>query len=153
MNRGFGLVEIIVGSAIVAVVMLAVSSYYQSALKVSRSTAHLTQASFLLEEGIEIAHMFRNDGWANISTPADNTTYYLTFTNGKWATTTTNTFIDGVYERKLTLNDVYRDASDDIVTSGGTLDTGIRKAMITVRWREGTSTTTKTMSTYLANIF
>ena len=153
MSRGFGLIEIVVGSAILAVVLLAVSEYYQGSLRISRTTANLTQASFLLEEGVEVAKLFRDDGWANVGTPATGTTYYLSYTGTKWATSTTNVYIDGLFERTLTLSDVYRDASDDITTSGGTLDTGIRKATVAVSWREGTSTTTKSIDTYLANIF
>ena len=153
MNRGFGLVEIVIGSAILATVFLAVSAYYQGSLKVSRTTANLTQASFLLEEGLEVAKMFRDDSWGNISTPASGTQYYLSFNGTKWATSTTNVYIDSMFERSLTLNDVYRDVNDDIVSTGGTLDTGTRKATVTVSWHENTGTTTKSIATYLTNIF
>ena len=153
MNRGFGLIEIVIGGAILATVFVAVSAYYQQSLVISRSTAHLTQASFLLEEGIEVAKIFRDTSWTNISAPVTGSSYYLTFNGTSWATSTTNTYIDGVFERKIVLSDVYRDANDDIVSPGGVLDTGTRKATVTVIWYEKTATTTKSISTYLTNIF
>jgi hypothetical protein len=153
MKRGFGLIEIVVGGAILATVFIAVSAYYQQSLGISRSTAHLTQASFLLEEGIEVSKIFRDESWTNISTPSTGSEYYLAFDGMKWATSTTNTYIDGMFERKLVLSDVYRDANDDIVSSGGTLDAGTRKATISVSWYEKAATTTKSISTYLTNIF
>lgn len=153
MNRGFGLIEIVIGSAILATSLLSISLYYQQSLKVSRSTAQVAQASFLLEEGLEVARFFRDTSWVNISVPATGTTYYLSFNGTNWATSTTNVFIDGMFERTIRLDNVYRDANDDIVTTGGVIDTGTRKVTSTVSWRDRTATTTRSIGTYLTNIF
>ena len=153
MNRGFGLIEIVIGSAVLATSLLGISAYYQQSLKVSRSTAQIVQGSLMLEESLEVAKFFRDTSWINISTPVTGTTYYLLFSGTNWATSTTNTFIDGMFERTIRFDDVYRDGTDDIVTSGGTLDTGTRKVTATVSWRDQSATTTKTISTYLTNIF
>jgi len=112
------------------------------------------QASLLLEEGLETARFLRDASWANVSVPATGTTYYLTWSGTNWATSTTaNVYVDGRFERTLRLDDVYRDGSDDIVPSGGTLDVGTRKATVTVSWWDRTATSTRTISTYLTNIF
>lgn len=153
MKRGFGLIEIVVGGAVLATSLMGISSYYQQSLRVSRSTAQLVQASLLLEESLEVAKFFRDTGWANISTPTTGTTYYLSFSGTNWATSTTNTYIDSVFERTIRFDDVYRDGTDDIVTSGGTIDTGIRKVTATVSWWDRTATSTRTIETYLVNIF
>lgn len=154
MKRGFGLIEIVIGGAILSVALMGISSYYQQSLKVSRSTALLTQGSFLLEEGLEVAKFFRDMGWTNISTPATGTVYYLSFNGTNWATSTTNTYVDSIFERTITLDDVYRDGTtDDIVSSGGNLDTGTRKVTATVSWWDRTATTTRTVATYMTNIF
>jgi hypothetical protein len=153
MKRGFGLIEIIVGGAVLATSLMGISAYYQQSLRVSRSTAQLTQASFLLEEGLEAAKSFRDASWTNISTPATGSMYYLAFNGTNWATSTTNTYIDGFFERTVTFSDVYRDGSDDIVSVGGTLDTGTRKVAVSVSWRDNAATTTRTISTYITNIF
>src|SRR3989344_5241776 len=132
---GFGLIEIVIGSAIFALSILGISSYYQQALQVSQKTGKFVQAGFLLEEGMEIA------------------TYYLSWNGSSWATSTTNTFIEGIFERTLIIDNVSRDSSDDIVSSGGTLDVGTKKATVSVSWNERGATTTKTISTYLTNFF
>lgn len=154
MTRGFGLIEIIVGGAILATSLLGISAYYQQSLRVSHTTAEIVQASFLLEEGLETAKFFRDASWTNVSAPTTGTTYYLTWSGTNWATSTTaNVYVDSTFERTLRLDDVYRDGSDDIVSSGGTLDVGTRKATVTVSWWDRTATTTRTISTYLTNIF
>jgi len=153
LNRGFGLIEIIIGSAILATSLLGISSYYQQSLKVSRTTAQTVQTSLLLEESLEVAKFFRDTSWTNISAPATGTTFYLSFNGTNWATSTTNTYIDGTFERTIRLDDVYRDGTDDIVSTGGTLDVGTRKVTATVSWWDHTATTTRTIATYLTNIF
>ena len=153
MNRGFGLTEIIIGSAILTTSLLSISLYYQQSIKVSRSTAQVAQASLLLEEGLEVAKFFRYTSWINVSAPATGTTYFISFNGTNWATSTTNVFIDGMFERTIRFDDVYRDGNDDIVSLGGTLDTGTRKVTATVSWRDRTATTTRVIETYITNIF
>ena len=151
--RGFGLIEIVVGAAVLTTSLLGISFYYQQALKVSQRTGNFVRAGFLMEEGIEVAKFFRDTSWTNISGFTPGTTYYLSWTGSTWATTTTNTFVDGMFERKLVIDNVSRDSNDDIVSSGGTLDAGTKKATVSVSWNEKGATTTKTVSTYLTNFF
>lgn len=153
-NRGFGLIEILVGSAILVTALWGISAYYQSSLQVSRTTAQIVQASYLLEEGIEVARFFRDTGWSNIGAPADGTVYYLAWSGTSFATSTTVTsLVDGVFEQKLTFNDVYRDLNDDITASGGTLDPNTKKVTVAVSWWDRTATTTRSVATYFTNIF
>ena len=153
-QKGFGLVEIIIGAAILATTLLAVSFFFQRAVVISRSTGELVQASFLAEEGIEVLRFLRDEKWENLSsgiTPGTN--YYLSFSGSSWATTTTNVFVDGVFERKFSIENVNRDGNDDITTSGGTLDPNIKLITVSVSWFDRGATTTHTVSTYLTNIF
>ncbi len=150
---GFGLIEIVIGAAILATSLLGISSYYQQALQVSQRTGNFVRAGFLMEEGIEVAKFFRDTSWTNISGFTPGATYFLLWNGSTWATTTTNTFIDGMFERKLVIDNIYRDSNDDIVSSGGTLDIGTKKATVSVSWSERGATTTKNVSTYLTNFF
>ena len=153
-QKGFGLVEIIIGAAILATTLLAVSFFFQRAVVISRSTGELVQASFLAEEGIEVLRFLRDEKWENLSsgiTPGTN--YYLSFSGSSWATTTPNVFVDGVFERKFSIENVNRDGNDDITTSGGTLDPNIKLITVSVSWFDRGATTTHTVSTYLTNIF
>ena len=152
-SNGFGLIEIIIGSAILTISLIAMSTYFQKSLQLNQDSGKLVKASFLLEEGIEAVKFFRDTSWLNISGLTAGTPYYLEFDGTKWATTTSNIFVDGIFERKLTIDNVSRDTNDDIVSSGGTLDTGTKKATVSVAWSDRTGTTTKSISTYLTNIF
>jgi len=151
---GFGLIEIVVGSAVLSLSLLGISFYYQQALSVSQRTAHTVQAAFLMEEGIEVAKFFRDNAWENISNLTAGTPYYLSWTGSTWATSTTNVFVDGLFERTLVAENVYRDSNDDIVPAGaGILDVGTKKITISVAWNEKGATTTKNVSTYFTDFF
>lgn len=152
-SKGFGLIEIIIGSTILTVSLIAISAYFQKSLQLSQDSAKTVQASFLLEEGIEVAKFFRDTSWQNISGLTVGSSYYFQFDGAKWATTTSNVFVDGVFERKLVINNASRDANDDIVSSGGTNDADTKKATVSVSWLGRNGTTTKSISTYITNIF
>lgn len=152
-SKGFGLIEIVVGSAILAISLIAISGYFQKALQLNQDSGKTVQASFLLEEGIEIVKFFRDTSWLNISGLTVGTSYFLQFDGVKWATTSSNVFVDNVFERKLVIDNVSRDVNDDIVSSGGTEDADTKKVTISVSWLGRNGTTTKSISTYLTNIF
>lgn len=152
-SKGFGLIEIVIGSTILTVSLIAISTYFQKSLQLSQDSRKTVQASFLLEEGVEVAKFFRDTSWQNISGLTAGTSYYLQFDGTKWATTSSNVFVDGVFERKLIIDNVARDANDDIVSSGGTDDPDTKKATVSVSWLGRNGTTTKSISTYVTNIF
>ena len=85
----------------------------------------------------------------------NGTAYYLTWNGSKWATSTSNVFLDGKFERKVTVANVQRDnTSQDIVLSGGTVDANTKLVTMTVAWSTTPgATTTKTISAYFTNLF
>lgn len=150
--KGFGLIEIVVGAAVLTMVMLGISNFYQQSLRVSGRTTQFIQASFILEEGVEAARILRDKDWSVFAGTSTGVDYYLIFAGSTWATTTTNTFIDSTFERKIVFSDVYRDTNDDIAGSG-TLDVNTKKITVTVSWRNKSATTTKSIETYFTNLF
>ena len=66
-SKGFGLIEIIIGSAILTVSLIAISTYFQKSLQLSQDSGKTVQAGFLLEEGVEVVKFFRDTSWLNIS--------------------------------------------------------------------------------------
>src|SRR3989344_5524637 len=56
-------------------------------------------------------------------------------------------------ERKITVENVFRDSNDNIDLSGGTQDPDTKKVSISVSWRDRNATTTINLSTYLSDIF
>ncbi len=152
-QSGFGLLEIVLGVSILALVLIGAMSVAQNSLRLNRQAIRESQAGFLTAEGAEALRAFRDDSWTNISGLAAGTTYHLTWNGTRWATTTTGLYIDGIFWRTAVVSNVNRDANDDIVTSGGTLDSGTRKIRVETAWRaSGTGTSTKAIELYLADI-
>ena len=154
-NIGFAMVEIIVAAAIISGAFVAAMGVAQKSLYLARQALHTGQASFLLEEGAEVVRIYRDNTWTNISGLTVGTTYYPYFSGGTWilSTTSTNGTV-GIFTRSVVFLNVNRDATTaDIVTSGGTLDTGTLKVTVTVTWNEGGTSISKVLPFYILNIF
>lgn len=153
LNYGFGLLEIVIASAIISIFVFSFIGVFQNALRVSGDSTKEIQASFLIEEGLEAVRIMRDSGWqANIAPLAPATDYYFEFANSTWQATSSNIYIDGLFERKFILNDVYRDGNDDIAVSG-TFDPNTKQVSSFVSWLGRGGTTTRTVSTYMTNLF
>ena len=152
-NRGFGLIEVVVGSTIISLSLIGILSVISNSLHLVDNSLRKAQAGYLMLEGGEAVRSMRDISWANINGLSTTTTYYLTFSTptGRFATTSENTFIDGIFERSFTTADVFRNTSDDISLSG-TYDAGIRKIRMNVSWWNRNATTTTTTDFYLTNI-
>lgn len=152
-TKGFALVEIIIGSSIISVGIIAAITSFNTYLNYAFSNQKNVQASYLLEEGLEAVTGFRDKGWSTyISKLSTTTTYYLTFSGTSWATTTSPQYVDGEFLRSININDVKRDASDNISTSG-TYDPNTKEVVATVSYSQGHATTTKSISTYITNLY
>lgn len=152
-QAGFGLIEIIAGVAIISIFIFGLTAVSRLALRLNEKNVQNIKAGFLLEEGIEAVKILRDGGWtANIAALGVNVPYYFDFNGSAWKATTTNVFIDGVFERRFIVADVLRDASDDIASLGGP-DPNTKKISISVSWLARAGTTTETLSTYITNLF
>lgn len=117
-TRGFSVVEIIVGAAIVAVVVTGIASAWSFYEKLAGQSVRQAQADLLIEEGAEALQYLRDKGWSsNIAPLSTNTTYYIVWNGTDYVATTTQTASNG-YARTLKLAAIYRDASDNIAASG-----------------------------------
>lgn len=152
-QKGAMLIEVVIGTAVFLFVMLASAGAFTLTLAISLANTANIQSAYLMEEGLEAARIIRDSGWTvNIGNLNPNTAYYFTYNAGSWAISNQNTYIDGVFERKVFFEDVRRDSSQNIVQSGGTLDNNTKKVVVRVSWIERNATTTKSVSTYITNI-
>jgi type II secretory pathway pseudopilin PulG len=151
-NLGMALVEILIGSAIISAGILAVSSVFSTYVQYAFANQQNVSASYVLEEGLEVVTFFRDKGWENISKLSTTTTYYLFWDNDNWATTTTPQYIDDIFLRKINVEDIKRGAEDEISTSG-TYDPNTKKITATVEYWQGHGTTTRSISTYITNLY
>ncbi|MEK7081696.1 MAG: hypothetical protein AAB537_01150 [Patescibacteria group bacterium] len=151
-SAGLSLVEVIVGAAITTLILSGLIATYNLYFRTALTNLRHVQAAFLAEESAETLRFLRDGSWTNLSSLTVGTNYYLTFYNGNWQATTSNLFVEGIFERKFVLNNVYRDASDDIAPTG-TLDPNTRKVTVSIAWSAGVATTTKSLNFYLTNLF
>ena len=153
LRSGFGVVEMLIGAAVLSVSLLGIANFFQTALRASGTTQAAVQGDYLLEEGVETTKIFRDLSYTNNFIKISTTTnYYFAWSGTNWATTTTNTFIDGKFERKLTFTDVKRDVNSDI-SSSGTYDPDTKLVTVSVAWAGPSGTTTHSIQTYVTNIF
>lgn len=151
--KGFGLLEILIASAIVSMAMVSLSFVFVLSQRMTARSGELMRANFIAEEGIEAMRFLRDKSWsANMATLAEGTTYYISLstTTSSWSMGTSNLGnIDGVFNRTIQVQSVMRNGSDDIVLSGGTIDTNTLKIISNVSWSSGSASA----ETYLSNIF
>lgn len=152
---GAGVIELVIAVFILGIFIFAFVGALNASLQVARSASAQTQARFLLEEGIEAARNIRDWDWDTIDLAATSTDYYLSFSSGRWSMATATTpLIDGMFERVLVFEDVFRDAaSRDIVSSGGVWDRNIKKVTASASWQGKASEQSVSMSAYVANLF
>jgi Tfp pilus assembly protein PilV len=152
-KKGMALVEILIGSAIISVGILATISSFNAYTNYALANQKNIQAGYLLEEGIEAATFLRDGGWtANISRLSTSTPYYLTWNGTSWATTTTAQYVDGEFLRSISVSDVKRN-NLDVINASGTYDPNTKMITATVSYFQGHATTTKSISTYLTNLY
>ena len=155
-KRGMSVVEILVGSAVITIGILALIQAFGIYLRYALSNDKSIQAAYVAEEGLEVMGFLRDGTWsAQIHTLSTTTTYHLLWNGGgsAWTTTTTPQYVDGVFLRQILVTDVFRDGGGEMVASGGTYDPDTKMVRVLVKYPENHSTTTVTMTTYLTNMY
>ena len=152
-KNGYGLVEIVVGSAIIATVLASAVFAVTEIRRLDERTTFTIRANYLLLEAVDVIKIFRDNSWTTeVATLSLDTPYYLVWESSTWNATTSQNVIDGTFYRTVTLSAVNRDGNDNIA-SVGTLDTGTLKVTATAAWSFANSTTTKTFETYVTDLY
>lgn len=151
-QKGFFLIEVVIGTAILGSTIVFLLGLVQNTVEISQKTLERTQASYLLEEGVEATKTIRDDAWSNISSLLDNTVYYLSWNGTRWSFSTTASTIDS-FTRTVTFDSVSRDINDDIVFSGGSYDDSrTRKATVNVSWQNFFGSESESLTFFLSDI-
>lgn len=155
--KGFGLLEIVIAVSIISAVIFSLSFVFIVASRLESDSLNKIRANFIAEEGLEAMRFLRDQSWSgNLSALAPGTTYYLSFNaaSSVWSINTSDPGpIDNLFSRKITAENVSRNGSDNIVSSGGAVDSDTKKINVSVDWLERGATKTLTISTYLSDIF
>src|SRR3989344_7757596 len=147
-SYGFSLIEIVVGVSIIAITFVGLVSTYNIFFKVALKNTKKIQSAYLLEEGLEAIRSVRDESWdGNIASLATNTNLSLTYNGSEWVVGSGGVMIDGLFFRQFKVFDVYRDANNDI-SSSGILDSETKFFTVSVAWVDRGATTTESMSAY-----
>lgn len=151
-HKGIVMIEVVIVVSILGIVTVGLIFANIIYLKTASFTLASTKATLLAQEGVEAVKYIRSGGWdTKIGTLTSGATYYLSFsTSTMWSSTTTEEVIDGRFLRSFVIEDVDRDADDDIAQTG-TNDPDTKSLTVSVSWPGATGTTTKQIETYITN--
>ncbi len=150
-NRGGALIEVVVAAAVLSVVSLSFLGAFSMLSRAHQRDTLAIKGSLLAEEGVEALRFVKAAGWSGLSA-AVGQTRYLSLGSSSWSLSTTPEVIDGAFYRTVTVSAVRRDASDDIVASGGTVDANALLLKSTVSWNWRGATSTVSYTSYVTNI-
>jgi len=88
-------------------------------LKFQDQSESKLEAINIAAETIEATRSVRNEDWNNFSSLSLDILYYPVISSNKWTLSSTDPgSINGVYDRWVIIEKVYRDANDNISSSG-----------------------------------
>jgi type II secretory pathway pseudopilin PulG len=150
--RGFSLIDIIIALGIASLLFFSIYELFIFSTRATYSRVNKTESLQFAEEGIEAVRTLRNRGWDTyIGSKSVGTNYYLTLSGDQWTLGTTPTaLINSLFTRTIVFNNVNRDGSGNISTSG-TLDPDTKKVTVTVSWQERGNNRNLSLATYVTN--
>ncbi|MEI7792031.1 MAG: type II secretion system protein [Candidatus Berkelbacteria bacterium] len=148
--KGFSLVEILLAVALFSVFSVGVISLVLQGWNTARLAQENSVAKEYASEGIEAARSIKNQSFASL---INTSSTGIVQSGGVWTFSgTNNTFDSNKFTRTIAVADVYRDVSNNIVATGGTLDPLSKKITSTVNWNiSPTRADSSVISTYLTN--
>ncbi len=151
-HKGSTLLEVLVVAGILSAICLSFIGTFVTVSRFHEKNMLAIKAELIAEEGLEALRLIKGNDWAGLSALTSGSTYYFHLATSSWSVTSTPEVIDGEFYRSFRSYDVYRDASDNIVTSGGTIDPGTLLFEVSVHWPWRGATTTASYRTYMTNL-
>lgn len=148
-KKGFSLLEILLATALFAIFSVGVLGLIIQGWQMNRVATETTIAKEYASEGIEAARSVSNRSFSSL---VNSGSVGVTLSGGVWTFSGTNNIFDSKYTRTIAVADVYRDGSNNIVASGGTLDPLTKKITSTVSWNfSAVRPESVVLSTYITN--
>ncbi|EKD96497.1 MAG: LVIVD repeat-containing protein [uncultured bacterium] len=133
-QQGLGIIEIIVAVTLFVIVAVVGVATVAGSYSTNRLGTEETQATIFAQSGLDAVRSIKKQGW--------DTNFLITDCSGgcglglsgnSWVWSgTENT--QGVFTRYITVSDILRDGSGNIVTSGGNSDPDTRRVESSVTW-------------------
>lgn len=133
-NTGSLLVEVLVVMGLMGVLLPALIGAVVTTKQGEVQREKRIQATGLLREAIEAVRVVREDNWHAF---AVNGTFHPIVAGTSWELAAGPETINGL-TRSVTIEDVYRDATSSIVTSGGMVDPSTKQVTVRVEWSQPT---------------
>lgn len=149
-QRGIGVVEILVAVAVIGVSLVSLMGLADFALKINAGLKKDLAAANLASEAIEAGRAIKDEGWNILASYSSAVPYHPFRSGDKWILAVGAETL-GDFSRQIILEDVYRDASDNITASGGALDPNTRKISVTVAWTERGSARQVSLTSYFTD--
>jgi Tfp pilus assembly protein PilV len=134
-SKGISIVEIVIAAGIISVSIVGIVGAIQIYLKVVHQNTREAQAVLLLDETAEAIQYLRDISFEDTIGATDLDTQYTVYWNGTGYELATSTImLPYDMTRTVSFEEVRRDSSDQIVSSGGSIDSETKKAQITITW-------------------
>ncbi len=152
-KKGFSVVEIVIASAIVTLVGVAITSSLLAYINVSVKNGRNVQTALLFEETAEALQFMRDQSWSEkISSLTQDTDYYLVWENGSYSATTTPTQHQNFYRRTFSLQSVKRDTNDQISDTGN-IDPDTLQVTAKIGWADGQISEQREIDFLIHNVY
>src|SRR6266571_4347781 len=133
-QNGQSLVELVLTIGVAALLIPAIASSFITSRQGKPQEIERTYATATLKETEKAVEAIRDNNWTTFANLSGAATWYPSLPGNTWiAASGTETLISGV-TRQFVVTNVNRDASGNIVTSGGTSDPSTKKVDITISW-------------------
>ncbi|MBI2577899.1 MAG: prepilin-type N-terminal cleavage/methylation domain-containing protein [Candidatus Wildermuthbacteria bacterium] len=162
-QRGVSVIELTVAIAIVAILFVSVLGLGTFSFRVSQAGRQHLEAVALGQEMLESLRNYRDSiPWNNndianeydgLGVVAAGSAFHLeksADTPPKWKLLAGSETVNG-FVRQVVIENAYRDASDNIVSSGGSNDPLTKQAIVTITWTGNGQAREFEVETYLTN--
>ncbi len=129
-TRGQTLVELLITIGIAAILLPALLTGFVATRGGRAQQDQRLGGLGYFREAQEAIRIVQANDWANLT----DGTFHPIVSGITWALAAGAETLNSVYTRQIVISDVYRDASGNIVTSGGTLDLSTKLVTISVTW-------------------
>ncbi len=129
-TSGQSMIELLITIGISAIIIPAVVFGFISARQGKAQLKQRSEAIELLKEAQESVRVVREKGWTSI---AQNGIYHPVVSSNSWSLSSGAEIING-FTRSIVISNTFRNASGQIVSSGGIQDPSTKKLDITVSW-------------------
>jgi prepilin-type N-terminal cleavage/methylation domain-containing protein len=145
---GFSLVEILLAISVFAIFSVGIVYLALDTLNRDAKSAQNNEAVFYAQEGLEAVRNIRDKNYLFLT----NGNHGLVFTNNEWDLGLSTEKVDDLYERTITVSDVYRNEAGNIDDSGDVLDQDTKKVDVKIAWLQaGIIPRFMTLTEYMSN--